>query len=79
MGIYPANKARIAVSYWAELPLWKFAGFLLSHITDMEIIQKNTFENIYGLTNILKAVTFEQKIHGEKSNLQPNLPEAIVE
>lgn len=78
MGIYPANKARIAVSYWAELPLKVFVGFILAHFRDMEIEYRFDNQNYLSLYSILKAVTFERKVFGEDSNLQPNLAEAVV-
>ena len=78
MGIYPANKARIAVSYWAELPLKVFVGFILAHFRDMEIVSRFDNQNYLSLYSILKAVTFERKVFGEESNLQPNLAEAVV-
>lgn len=78
MGIYPANKARIAVSYWSELPLKVFVGFILAHFKDMEIVCRFDNQNYLSLYSILKAVTFERKIFGEDSNLQPNLAEAVV-
>lgn len=78
MGIYPANKARIAVSYWSELPLKVFVGFILAHFKDMEIVCGFDNQNYLSLYSILKAVTFERKIFGEDSNLQPNLAESVV-
>lgn len=78
MGIYPANKARIAVSYWSELPLKVFVGFILAHFKDMEIVCRFDNQNYLSLYSILKAVTFERKIFGEDSNLQPNLTESVV-
>ncbi len=78
MGIYPANKARIAVSYWSELPLKVFVGFILAHFKDMEIVCRFDNQNYLSLYSILKAVTFERKIFGEDSNLQPNLAESVV-
>ncbi len=78
MGIYPANKARIAVSYWVELPLKVFVGFILAHFRDMEIEYRFDNQNYFSLYSILKAVTFERKVFGEDSNLQPNLAEAVV-
>ena len=78
MGIYPANKARIAVSYWSELPLKVFVGFILAHFKDMEIVCRFDNQNYLSLYSILKAVTFERKIFGEDSNLQPNLSESVV-
>lgn len=78
LGIYPANKARIAVSYWAEIPLLDFVGFILGHFRDMEIINPLGHQNYMGLNTILRATTLDGKIYGDDSNLQPNLAEAVV-
>ena len=78
LGIYPANKARIAVSYWAEIPLLDFVGFILGHFRDMEIINPLGHQNYMGLNTILRAITLDGKIYGDDSNLQPNLAEAVV-
>ena len=79
LGIYPANKARIAVSYWAEIPLKDFVGFLLAHFSDMEIVSRKEDYNYMGLYAMLRAVTLKGKIFGDDSNLQPNLPEAVTQ
>ena len=36
--MFAANKARIAISYWNETTVKEFAGKLLLHFEDMEII-----------------------------------------
>lgn len=38
LGMFAANKARIAISYWNETTVKEFAGKLLLHFEDMEII-----------------------------------------
>ena len=78
LGVYPANKARIAVSYWAEIPLLDFVGFILDHFRDMDIISFRNHQNYMGLNTMLKAITLDGKIYGDDSNLQPNLAEATV-
>lgn len=78
LGIYPANKARIAVSYWAEIPLLEFVGFILNHFRDMEIVSGRDNKNYMGLNSIMKAITLDGKIYGDDSNLQPNLAEVVV-
>ena len=78
LGLFPANKARIAISYWAELPLETFVGFILAHFKDMEIVSRYDSQNYLSLNSILRAVTFDQKIYGEDSKLQPNLAESVV-
>lgn len=78
LGLYPANKARIAVSYWAEIPLFDFVGFLLNHFRDMEITTGRDDMNYMGIYSMMRAITLDGKIFGEESNLQPNLSEAVV-
>ena len=78
LGIYPANKARIAVSYWAELPLIDFVGFILNHFRDMEIVSGRDNQNYMGLNSMMKAITLDGNIYGDDSNLQPNLAEVVV-
>lgn len=78
LGIYPANKARIAVSYWAEIPLMDFVVFILDHFSDMEIISGNSSPNYMGVNSMLRAITLDGKIFGEDAILQPNLAESVV-
>ena len=78
LGLAP-NSARIAVTYWSELPLKEFAALILRHFEDMRIVDKRDDKKPYmGLYSILKSVTLDGIISGEKSKLQPNLPEAVV-
>lgn len=64
------NKSRIAVVYWAEIVLEKFAKTICSHFEDMEIVDnERRFKKPYvGLKSIISAV----------SESTPNLPDAIV-
>lgn len=78
LGIYPANKARIAVSYWAEIPLMNFIEFIINHFRDMEIISAHKNQSYMGLHSILKAITLDEKIYGDDSKLQPNIAESVV-
>lgn len=78
LGIYPANKARIAVTYWAEIPLIDFVGFILNHFRDMEIVSGRDNQNYMGLNSMMKAITLDGNIYGDDSNLQPNLAEVVV-
>ena len=78
LGLAP-NSARIAVTYWSELPLKDFAALILRHFKDMEIVDTRKEKKPYsGLYSILKSVTLDGIISGEKSKLQPNLPDAVV-
>ena len=78
LGIYPANKARIAISYWAEIPLMDFVEFILDHFSDMEIISNQSNQNYMGLNSMLRAITLDGKIFGDDARLQPNLAESVV-
>ncbi|MBR6978363.1 MAG: type I-C CRISPR-associated protein Cas8c/Csd1 [Prevotella sp.] len=74
LGLAP-NSARIAVTYWAEIPLKEFASLILRHFDDMEIIDTRKEPKPYmSLRSILSAVT----LGGKASDATPNLPEAIV-
>lgn len=74
LGLAP-NSARIAVSYWAEIPLKEFASLILRHFDDMDIIDTRKEKKPYfGLRSILSSVT----LGGKVSDVTPNLPEALV-
>ena len=74
LGLAP-NSARIAVTYWSELPLKDFAFRILRHFEDMEIIDTRKEKRPYmGLRSVLAAVT----LGGKSSDATPNLPEAVV-
>lgn len=74
LGLAP-NSARIAVVYWSETPLLDFAGKILRHFDDMEIIDTRKDRKPYmGIKDILSAVT----LGGKQSEATPNLPESII-
>lgn len=74
LGLAP-NSARIAVTYWSELPLKEFAALILRHFEDMEIADTRKEKRPYmGLRSILAAVT----LGGKSSDATPNLPEAVA-
>ena len=74
LGLAP-NSARIAVTYWSELPLKEFAALILRHFEDMEIADTRKEKKPYmGLRSILATVT----LGGKSSDATPNLPEAVV-
>lgn len=74
LGLSP-NSARIAVSYWAEIPLKEFARMILKHFEDMEIIDtRKEHKPYFGLRAILSAVT----LGGKVSDVTPNLPEQVI-
>lgn len=74
LGLAP-NSARIAVVYWAEIPLREFAGTICKHFEDMTVVDTRTEKKPYmSLHNILSTVT----LGGKVSDATPNLPDAIV-
>lgn len=75
LGLAP-NSARIAVVYWAELPLQKFAEIINRHFADMEITKKDDGHNNYcGLYNMMRTISLNSDI---AKNCPPNLPDAVV-
>ena len=74
LGLAP-NSARIAVVYWSETPLRDFAGKILRHFDDMEIIDTRKDRKPYmGIKDVFSAVT----LGGKQSEATPNLPESII-
>lgn len=74
LGLAP-NSARIAVVYWAEVPLCNFAQIICRHFEDMDIIDTRKNKKPYlGLHAILGAVT----LGGKSNEATPNLPDAVV-
>ena len=74
LGLAP-NAARIAVIYWAEIPLKDFAGKICKHFDDMTVMDTRSEKKPYmSLRNILSTVT----LGGKASDATPNLPDAIV-
>ena len=74
LGLAP-NAARIAVIYWAEIPLKEFAGKICKHFDDMTVMDTRSEKKPYmSLRNILSTVT----LGGKASDATPNLPDAIV-
>lgn len=74
LGLAP-NSARIAVVYWNECSLKDFAGKILQHFDDMEIVDTRKDKKPYcGIYSLLSAVT----LGGKSSDVQPNLPEALL-
>ena len=74
LGLAP-NSARIAVTYWAEIPLKEFAKRINRHFDDMEIVDNRKEQKPYmGLRSILSSIT----LGGKSSDVIPNLPEVVV-
>lgn len=73
-GLAP-GKARIAVVYWAELPLKDFAHTILRHFEDMEIVDARKEKKPYmALKSILATVT----LGGKLKDVTKNLPDAVI-
>ena len=74
LGLAP-NVARIAVVYWSETSLKDFAGMILRHFNDMEIVDTHNDKKPYmGIKEMLSAVT----LGGKQTDVTPNLPEATI-
>jgi len=74
LGLAP-NAARIAVTYWAEIPLRKFAETICKHFEDMEVVDNRLEKKPYmSLRSIISAVT----LGGKVSDATPNLPESVA-
>lgn len=71
LGLKP-NVARIAVCYWAEIPLREFCGNLLRHFDDFSLLARRPVN--CGIKSILRSVTRG----GELKDVQPNLSEALI-
>jgi CRISPR-associated protein Csd1 len=74
LGLAP-NSARIAVTYWAEIPIRKFAETICRHFDDMEVIDTRNEKRPYmSLRNMISTVT----LGGKVSDATPNLADAVV-
>ena len=74
LGLAP-NSARIAIVYWNESELREFAGKILQHFDNMEIVDtRKDKKPYYGIHQMMGAVTLK----GKSSEVQPNLPEAVL-
>ena len=78
LGLAP-NSARIAVVYWSETSLKDFAGMILKHFEDMNIVGSERENRPYmGIRNILSEVTRHNNDGTWSKNITPNLPEAVI-
>ncbi len=74
LGLAP-NSARIAVTYWAEIPIRRFAETICKHFDDMEVIDTRNEKKPYmSLRNMISTVT----LGGKVSDATPNLADAVV-
>ena len=74
LGLAP-NAARISVVYWKEIPIKEFAGNILDHFNDMEIVDYRLDKKPYkGVYQMMSAVS----LLGKVNDVQPNMPEATI-
>lgn len=74
------NSARIALSYWAEIPLKEFSGNILKHFDDVAIIgDQRTNKNTASVFTMLRSVTRESNSSEVKSNLIDAVVKSIFE
>lgn len=74
LGLAP-NAARIAVTYWAEIPLRQFAETICKHFDDMEVIDTRPKKKPHtSLIDMIRTVT----LGGKVSDATPNLADAVV-
>lgn len=74
LGLAP-NAARIAVTYWAEIPLRQFAETICKHFEDMEVVNTRQEKKPYmSLSDMIRTVT----LGGKVSDATPNLADAVV-
>jgi CRISPR-associated protein Csd1 len=76
LGLAP-RKARIAVVYWQEISVKKFAENIVEHFKDMELVDNRPQDKrkpYSGLHAMMSAVT----LGGKSSDVQPNLPDATI-
>ena len=74
LGLAP-NAARIAVTYWAEIPLRKFAETIRTHFDDMEVEDTRPEKKPYmSLRSMISAVT----LGGKVADATPNLADTVV-
>lgn len=60
LGLSPA-KGRIAVVYWAEIPLKEFAANILKHFEDMELFYPLDYKPSIGLFEIIQELLRKKK------------------
>lgn len=74
LGLAP-NVARIAVVYWNESSLKEFAERIVCHFDDMQMVDTRKIRKPYmGIHQMMSAVALK----GKESDVQPNLPEAVI-
>jgi CRISPR-associated protein Csd1 len=76
LGLAP-NSARIAVVYWYEQSVEEFAKHILKHFEDMEIVDSRPDDKKFPYVGV-RQMTASITRGGKSSDVQPNLPEAII-
>ena len=74
LGLAP-NAARIAVRFWHEGTISKFAEKIRQHFDDLDIIRSPKDDNRFALFWVLSAMALENKVE----NIPPNLSGQIVQ
>lgn len=79
LGLAP-NSARIAVTYWAEIPLRKFAETICRHFDDLKVADARPEKKPYtSLYHLVRAVTVGGKVADATPNLTDSLVKSIFE
>lgn len=79
LGLLP-NAARIAVTYWAEIPVKEFARNILRHLEDMDMDIDSPWDEgkpYAGLYHIVAACITEQRVSENKSRMPDLIAESI--
>lgn len=77
LGLSP-NAARIAVTYWAEIPVKEFARNILRHLEDMDIdFPWDEGKPYAGLYHMVAACITEKKVSENKSRMPDLIAESI--
>ena len=79
LGLAP-NSGRIAVIYWAEIPLYEFAKRINRHFSDMDITGgKDSHKTLWSIVNAIKNKKNNKNSKDDKDKgFPPNLPDALV-
>ena len=76
LGLAP-NSGRIAVIYWAEIPLYEFAKRINRHFSDMDITGgKDLHKTLWSIVNAIKNK--KNNKDDKDKGFPPNLPDALV-
>ncbi len=75
LGLYPPNKARIAVRFWFQAPIREFASQIGRWFDDLEVCRSDKDREHPGLYYLLSKLSLatREKPHGDTSKLPPRL------